>query len=96
MNKGVDNNVKQPISAFMKVEIDMGTLHFGQKHGFCFVAISFSCLWIFHNIHALPFVWEMGRRMKFPNVRSPALSFYVPENLTKLVLVKRELEVNRR
>lgn len=26
MNKGVDNNVKQPISAFMKGEIDMGTL----------------------------------------------------------------------
>jgi hypothetical protein len=101
MNKGVDNNVKQPISAFMKGEIDMGTLALWTKAWLLFCRNKlFMLVDFFYNIHALPPLYrgEMGRRMKFPNVRSSCPEFFMfRKNLTKLVLVKTgNWEVNRR
>lgn len=92
MNKGVDNNAKQPMSAFMKGKIDMGTLALCAKtwppfcHNILFMLTNF-----FYNTHALPPLYrgEMGRRMKSGNVRSSCPEFFMHQkNLTKLVLVK--------
>ena len=89
MNKGIDNNVKQPMSALMVLEIVMGTFTFWaeMRHLFCY-----NTQFMLTKIHSayphntsLPCVGGKGAGGEcLQTITPPALSFFMlQKNLQK-------------